>query len=197
MLLFYDLFGNMNSMKLNITNAVVEIDDEDLMLVSKYKWHLSSTGYAVWRGIEQGVKKTLRMHRLVTNAPKGKVVDHINHNPLDNRKINLRVCTQSENMRNKRVQGRGYWYQQQNLNWVVEIHGKHRGCFDTEEEAKEFARQVRLGLVDKKPKIEPLVCRYGHSLENAYQYEGYAKSCKVCQSLRSKEYYRRKRNAND
>lgn len=189
---FYNLFGNINTMRLDITNATVEIDEQDLQLVSKYKWHLNSTGYAVWRGIEDGVKKTVRMHRLITGAPPEKIVDHINHNRLDNRRINLRVCTQAENMLNKRNQGKGYWYQKQNNNWVVEIQGKHRGCFSTEQEAKEFARQVRLGLVDKKPKIERQFCKYGHSLENAYQYKGYGKLCKTCQSLRSREYYRRK-----
>jgi hypothetical protein len=40
------------------------------------------------------------MHRLVTNAPKGKVVDHRNYNDQDNRKFNLRICTQKENKRN-------------------------------------------------------------------------------------------------
>lgn len=40
------------------------------------------------------------LHRLLMDPPKDMVVDHINRNPLDNRRINLRVCTMEENNRN-------------------------------------------------------------------------------------------------
>ena len=42
------------------------------------------------------------MHRFITSASKGTEVDHINHNTLDNRKSNLRICTRSENQMNAR-----------------------------------------------------------------------------------------------
>mgnify|MGYP007071598456 CR=1 FL=1 len=172
-------------MKYKITGGYVEIDEQDVELVSSMRWHIGDTGYAVWRGIKDGKKQTIRMHRLITNCPRHLIVDHINHNPLDNRRSNLRVCTQSVNMRNLRDQGKGYWYQKQNNNWVVEIHGKHVGVFETEERAAEIAAHIRNGGTYTKP--EKTHCKWGHSLADAYKYGKY-KSCKTCQTKRSKEY---------
>ena len=178
-------------MRLPITNGVVEIDDEDLELVSKYKWHVNDRGYAVWRGIENGVKKTVRMHRLVARTPKGKITDHINHNKLDNRKANLNVCTHSENSRNKIDQGKGYNYHAQNENWNVETFGFRMGGFKTEEEAREVVSIIRAGGTYTKP--DRTHCKHGHSFSEVGVYiVNTKKMCKLCQSLRSKEYYERK-----
>jgi hypothetical protein len=83
-------------------NAIV--DDEDLEIVAKYKWHYNN-GYACRRihkriSFKKYKGEYVYMHRLLAKAKTG-VVDHINGNRLDNRKSNLRVCTQSDNMCNQ------------------------------------------------------------------------------------------------
>jgi hypothetical protein len=47
-------------------------------------------------------KKIMSLHRFLMNAPSHLEVDHINHYGLDNRRENLRVCTRTENARNRR-----------------------------------------------------------------------------------------------
>lgn len=91
-------------------------------------------------------KKTVLMHRFLTNAPNGKIVDHIDGNSLNNSLSNLRVCTQSENIQNQRPKKKGMSskyqgvYFAKNINkWRAQarINGKttHLGCFPTEYEA--------------------------------------------------------------
>ncbi len=81
------------------------VDAADFDRLNKYKWHIIKTSRAIYasRSINRkSFRKAIRMHRAITNAPKGLVVDHINHNGLDNRKSKLRLCTPKQNARNMR-----------------------------------------------------------------------------------------------
>jgi hypothetical protein len=76
-------------------NGIVTIDLPDLNVIKNHKWSLSS-GYA--RTVISS--RTVRMHTLIMNPPKGKMIDHLNHNGLDNRRHNLKIVTNQENMKN-------------------------------------------------------------------------------------------------
>jgi len=82
------------------------VDADDYEKLSKYNWCALKHGnvrkyYYASRSDSSGEKaKNIRMHREIMGAPKGLDVDHINHDTLDNRKENLRVCTRRENLRN-------------------------------------------------------------------------------------------------
>jgi len=83
------------------------VDDEDFIEHGKYSWQLNDVGYARRTFKEKGKKdRTVLLHRLIANAPKGKVVDHINGNKLDNRKENLRITTYSKNGLNRHTVNR-------------------------------------------------------------------------------------------
>lgn len=89
---------------------VAIVDDEDYVCLSAYSWnaaHINGYWYAVRNSKydENWKRRQIRMHREVVGAPDGLIVDHINHNTLDNRRSNLRVCTKAENGRNLRSRG--------------------------------------------------------------------------------------------
>jgi hypothetical protein len=117
------------------------VDPRDYDQLSQYKWTAAkspNTFYAV-RSV-QG--RQIRMHRLITSAPKGLVVDHINHNGLDNRKSNLRLCTRSENARNQRPQTncsskyKGVCWHKNQKRWLARVYSNgvtyHLGSFKSE-----------------------------------------------------------------
>ncbi len=96
---------------------VAKVDDEDYEMLIGSRWCVSD-GYAFNRA--HG-----RMHRLLMKAPQGVMVDHRNGDKLDNRKDNLRLCSNSQNQANRKVSlgvskfkgvvwqtlpsGKGYW----------------------------------------------------------------------------------------
>lgn len=124
----YDKYGEV------IAQAI--IDTEDLDKVKYIKWRRSSSGYAMNTSRYRGSSKYMSREILQTDQ----MVDHKNHNTLDNRKCNLRIVTKSQNMMNSnhkgvtnRSDGRYYAY--------IKINQKliNLGCYIFEEEAL-FAR---------------------------------------------------------
>jgi hypothetical protein len=74
------------------------IDIDDYNKIKKYSWYENEDGYLMSR-INY---KLVRLHRFIMNVKDSKMlVDHINHDTLDNRKINLRIVTRSQNNMNK------------------------------------------------------------------------------------------------
>jgi len=82
------------------------VDDEDHeRVVAAGPWHIHHTQgslhlYARHIGPRPSMVKTL-MHRLILNAQPNQQVDHINGDGLDNRRVNLRLCTHSQNCANR------------------------------------------------------------------------------------------------
>lgn len=89
-------------LKLN-KNASTLVDQDTYDKYGHLTWFLSDTGYAMASTYNPETKKVgkIRLHRLVMDNPKSKMIDHINGDKLDNRKANLRVCTNADNMRNR------------------------------------------------------------------------------------------------
>ena len=80
-----------------------KIDKEDFEEVKKYTWQVNKKGYIY----TQYKSKKMLLHRMVMNVHGedwiNKRVDHINHDVTDNRKVNLRIVTSSQNTMNSKV----------------------------------------------------------------------------------------------
>lgn len=126
--------------KIKLTNnRYAIIDESDLDIISKYKWHYDGRYAGTYIN-----GKRVRMHRMIMNNPTKMQVDHKNMNCLDNRKSNLRVATKSQNMMNRPNQKntkkyKGTHQRKDNGRWqsYIKIDGKrlHLGYYNTPEEA--------------------------------------------------------------
>ena len=74
----------------------IRISPEDWNTLSKKHWYISTNGY-----VHACTKDDSLMHRLIMQTPQGLFTDHINGKKLDNRRENLRICTQLLNGRNR------------------------------------------------------------------------------------------------
>ena len=121
---------------------LVDIDDYE-EFVDGYKFCLSN-GYVVYSGTKDGLIRK-RLHRIIMGDPEDLVIDHINRDPLDNRRDNLRIVTRQENLMNLSIKKTnksgvaGVHRDKKNGKWRAQITYKYKqinlGCFDTLEAA--------------------------------------------------------------
>lgn len=136
-------------MEIKVGTKTALVDDQDFERISKYKWHLHKTDcniYAARWDTSFKPKKKIFMHREILGLdPISKmVVDHINHNGLDNRRDNIRVCTRSQNQMNRYKGKNTGYYPRKDGKFVVQVRGggkrKSKIC-NTESEAITYRDQ--------------------------------------------------------
>jgi hypothetical protein len=152
------------------------LDKEDYYRYNKFNWYIGGHGgklYAM-RTIIAGEDEitTMRMNREIMKAPDDRVVDHRNGDSLDNRRDNLRIATQAENMQNRRKRKNttsryiGVWFTKEYKKWESRIRhqgkkiylGKFRNEIDAarayDAAAKKYHGEfARLNFPDFKPSM--------------------------------------------
>lgn len=147
----------MVEIKLLKSTLVALVDDEDADLVAGIAWFITrKRGRAKYRYVYTRLPGigTISLHRFIMRAPKGMLVDHRDHNTLDNRRANLRVCTSSQNQQNaftKKTSAtglKGVWFDARKKCYRprIWIDGKRTwlGSFHSAEHAAEAYREAAI-----------------------------------------------------
>lgn len=124
------------------------VDDEDYEKLSQYKWYAHKTSYGTYMAVRAKrfgrQVRHISMHRQILGLKKGdgKIIDHINHNTLDNCRCNIRICTQSQNLQNMKPRKnhssifKGVYWNKKAKKWHAQIrnYGQliHLGLFNSE-----------------------------------------------------------------
>lgn len=133
--------------RITLTKGQVSIiDAADVPLVEGVNWMAlwnGSAWYAVRHTNIGGKHKGYLLHRVLTGCPDGSEVDHVNRDSLDNRRVNLRICTRSQNNANSVSRNKhglkGVCFHKPSGRWNARIKldriTRSLGYFNTKEEA--------------------------------------------------------------
>lgn len=128
------------------------IDLEDVDKIKSIKWHRSDSQRHTYYCVSNN-STYRRLHRLILGiTDKNVVIDHINHNGLDNRKSNLRICTNQQNIcncntpKNNKSGYKGVYWSKERNKWCAQISinnkTKSLGRYNTIEEAIEARKKA-------------------------------------------------------
>jgi len=122
------------------------VDDADFEYLNQFKWCAHKKSETVIYVVRKENKKMISMHREIMGFPKD-MVDHRNHNTLDNRRENLRVANNFQNQQNRNKVNKtttskykGVCLFKRDGTWKAQIRHNGKclflGYYDTELEAK-------------------------------------------------------------
>ncbi len=141
-------FSRIKTIPITNYNGFAIVDAEDYEHISQFKWNRSSSG----KGVPRTGGSSLNISNLILQT--NKIVDHINRNPLDNRKKNLRLASRSQNncntslYKNNTSGIKGVHFRKDNSKWTAYIQKKgnfiYLGQFDTKEEAIKARNEVTI-----------------------------------------------------
>ena len=105
------------------------VDKDDFDNIIKHKWRKWGDRYFT------GNSDAISIHQFLMNPPNGMVVDHIDNDPANNRRSNLRIIEQAKNAINKVVQSNnkseitGVWFDKERNKWSAEIKMSGTKCY--------------------------------------------------------------------
>lgn len=100
-----------------------KFDTIDLELAKQYTWYINSDGYP----LSYNKGNRIRFHKLLLHPKRNKYIDHIDRNPRNNCRDNLRICSQQENCFNQSIRSdnrtghKGVGYDKRSNKYVTRI----------------------------------------------------------------------------
>lgn len=164
----YEIRGEITAIFIKYKGEILEtfIDSTDLSKTqeftgTRYGWKCPKTGgvYVCGQKTNNGHRTSFRLHRWITGVPDELQVDHINHNPLDNRQsMNLRFVNNSQNNQNRKGPLRNnksgcinVYFENERQKWCIAISLNHKKIFfkrcKSKEEAIRVAKMKRTELL--------------------------------------------------
>ncbi|SDP00958.1 HNH endonuclease [Selenomonas ruminantium] len=127
------------------------VDADDVEKIAPFRWHCrkGEKSYVIGNAPH---KKKIYLHRYLLQVGDFQLkVDHKNHNPRDNRKSNLRICSNWENSVNRSDRDKaGVSYRKDKKKWRAYINLKYRqinlGYYSTEKEARAVRKKAVAAL---------------------------------------------------
>jgi len=140
------------------------VDDPDYDRLNQHKWYAQKSRSG-WRAARNkivqstGQRTIILMHRAIMEASPGLQIDHCNGNGLDNRRSNLRYCTNSQNQMNSKKRAgstsrfKGVSWDAVNRKWradvMINYRGRNLGRFDGELDAARAYNKAASELFDE------------------------------------------------
>lgn len=122
-----------------------QVDDWNYDRLMEWGWYAVKLGHNYYAMREEYINQhktiIIKMHREIMNTPDGLVVDHIDHDGLNNLEENMRNCTYRQNNMNRKAHGVskyiGVSYNGKYIRADIGIEGRgiFLGNFPTEEDA--------------------------------------------------------------
>lgn len=145
-----------------IFETYIDLDDFEKVNNWKYQWCINKNFRAINYAVsnhypnirDKKSPKTIYLHQFILDFPENCDIDHINNNPLDNRKSNLRTTPHDANNKNRKGKNVNNTSGYRNVSWFdyyqkwvvqLQVEGKNQilGMFDNVNEAGEYAEEMR------------------------------------------------------